>query len=548
MFNRQILSLVLILLCGIAHSASFPTLHDLDTVVANQSFYTKRHEQEITRTKLNILRAKDRETRYKETEILHTQYSSFRIDSALFYAEESLKMAKSLGRKDYEITAKFHIIGTLTQIGMYKEAEDMLDGVDRSSLNNYGDDLIRQYYFACNTLYDALSKYTTSFRQGEEYKAKAYLYKDSILQCNPSEALILADFLTEQGKGEEGLNVLLETFKKTDSNDRYMAYVAYAISDLYRRLGDSEAEKQYLIISAMSDIKSAVKEYISLRRLATILYEEGDIERAHTYMRRSLDDALFSNARFRTIETSQILPVIDKAYQMQEQKKRRQLLLALICISALSAIAIALVAYIRRQMSKLNKAKEELSKAYDGLNRLNSQLKHSNQQLNDANANLSDMNHSLSEANTIKEAYIVRFMTECSAYIDKLDKYRTRLNKKAISGDMKGLIKDLKSSTLMASEIEEFHASFDDTFLQLFPSFIDKFNALLPESERVEAKQPGRLTTKLRIFALYRLGISDNERIASFLRCSMATIYAYRSRVSSKSLDPEHFEENIMKL
>ena len=68
----------------------------------------------------------------------------------------------------------------------------------------------------------------------------------------------------------------------------------------------------------MADMKWAVKEYISLRRLATILYEEGDINRAYIYMRRSLDDATFCNARLRTIEVS-IMPIKSK-----RRKKRNR--------------------------------------------------------------------------------------------------------------------------------------------------------------------------------------------------------------------------------
>lgn len=95
----------------------------------------------------------------------------------------------------------------------------------------------------------------------------------------------------------------------------------------YRRQGNREEEKKYLIVSAMADMKWAVKEYISLRRLATILYEEGDINRAYIYMRRSLDDATFCNARLRTIEVTQTLPIIDNAYQVKTKKEKKQMMM-----------------------------------------------------------------------------------------------------------------------------------------------------------------------------------------------------------------------------
>ena len=96
--------------------------------------------------------------------------------------------------------------------------------------------------------------------------------------------------------------------------------------------------------------------------------------------------------------------------------------------------------------------------------------------------------------------------------------------------------------------LNRFYNTFDETFLHLFPSFVKAFNSLLPANDSIVPKQEGRLTTELRIFALIRLGITDSERIASFLRYSKATIYSYRSRLRLKSLNPEHFEENIMQI
>ena len=49
--------------------------------------------------------------------------------------------------------------------------------------------------------------------------------------------------------------------------------------------------------SAIADLKSAVKEYVSLRKLASLVYDEGDIDRAYNYLKCSLEDATLCNAR-----------------------------------------------------------------------------------------------------------------------------------------------------------------------------------------------------------------------------------------------------------
>jgi hypothetical protein len=57
-----------------------------------------------------------------------------------------------------------------------------------------------------------------------------------------------------------------------------------------------------------------------------------------------------------------------------------------------------------------------------------------------------------------------------------------------------------------------------------------------------------RLTTELRVLALLRLGITDNQKIADILRSSITTIYTYRSKIKSRAIDKDSFEDNIRKI
>ena len=79
-------------------------------------------------------------------------------------------------------------------------------------------------------------------------------------------------------------------------------------------------------------------------------------------------------------------------------------------------------------------------------------------------------------------------------------------------------------------EEEELCRNFDRAFLNLYPNFVEKFNALLNPQSRYTPEE-GRLNTELRIFALIRLGISDVTQIANFLHCSPQTIYNYKSKI-----------------
>ena len=76
----------------------------------------------------------------------------------------------------------------------------------------------------------------------------------------------------------------------------------------------------------------------------------------------------------------------------------------------------------------------------------------------------------------------------------------------------------------------------------------EKFTALLNPRSRYTPEE-GRLNTELRIFALIRLGVSDVNQIADFLRGSPQTIYNYKSKIKKAALNGgDNFEETVRKL
>jgi hypothetical protein len=82
-----------------------------------------------------------------------------------------------------------------------------------------------------------------------------------------------------------------------------------------------------------------------------LLYEEGDIDRAYQYIQRSLEDALFCNARLRTYEISKMMPIISEANQHQNKTNQKLLLLA--SVSLLTAILLIVLILLFKQMKKL---------------------------------------------------------------------------------------------------------------------------------------------------------------------------------------------------
>lgn len=514
----------------------------LDSSVDNYQVFSNQKEKQLNKLKELLRYTNNDDQRYKICGQLYDDYKSYKSDSALTYAQKKLQIAEKMNNRWNLTDAKLNLASIMGTSGMYKESMDILETINIQD----NPDLKAYYFHVYRTVYGFMADYTVSTREKERYNKLVSNFRDSLLVVNPPNSethiMVKTDQLIANKKSDEAIKILL-TYYPTIKNDKHTrAIIAYCISVTYQKQQNRENEKKWLIISAINDIQSATKDYISLRSLAFLLYKEGDIDRAYKYIKRSLEDALFCNARLRTYEISQMLPIIDQAYQHQSQARQRQLIISLISISLLSVFLLIAVLSVYRQMRKLSVARKDLSQANKLLNDLNKELSETNKLLKHSN-------ETLSEANLIKEEYIGRYMDQCSAYIDKLDDYRRLLNKTARAGKIDDLIQTIKSKQFIEDELKEFYTNFDSTFLQLFPTFVEEFSALIVDNEEIQLKSGELLNTELRIFALIRLGISDSVKISHFLRYSLSTIYNYRTKLRNKSAVPrDEFESYVMKI
>jgi hypothetical protein len=104
-------------------------------------------------------------------------------------------------------------------------------------------------------------------------------------------------------------------------------------------------------------------------------------------------------------------------------------------------------------------------------------------------------------------------------------------------------------TAFMNREMDDFYRSFDDTFLSLYGSFVEDFNALLKPEARIIPKPGDRMTIEMRIFALILLGITSSAKIAELLCYSHNTISNYRVKIKNACLgDRESFEQRIRQI
>ena len=165
---------------------------------------------------------------------------------------------------------------------------------------------------------------------------------------------------------------------------------------------------------------------------------------------------------------------------------------------------------------------------------------------------IENVNTQMKEANRIKDEYIGRFLELSSNLIKRAEDRSKKLNRLARDRKLEELYAELKSSEAVNGDIRMFHQNFDSAFLNIYPNFISEVNRLLTPESRFAVEEEGsaakRLTTELRILALIRLDITDNQTIADILRSSITTIYTYRSKLKARAISKDTFEDDVRKI
>ena len=515
----------------------------LDQSIKKRPIYMEQKELRLAKLRRQLLQLISEEEHFAILGALLDEYRSFNTDSAFYVAEEREQIAMRLGNREYIDNARMNKADVLGMTGMYKEAMDLMRNIHAERLSKK---LRPYYYHIYRTIYGLMADYAVTKYERKLYTELTDKYRDSLLLVNKDNllihTLIQSDQYNVRNEYDKAICLLTDYLAQQKEYEHDVAICAYTLSESYRLKGDKEKEKEFLIVSAIADMTTAVREYISLRKLAILLYQEGDIERAYSYVKICMEDAAACNARLRKLEILEIFPIINDAYQQKTEKQQEQMKWTLASISMLSFFLLLAIFYVYKQMKRLAVARKEVIDT-------NKRLKELNEELHLSMHKLKEANHSIAENSYQKEEYIGRYMDQCSVYLEKMDNYRRSLGKIAATGNVEELYKNIKSSKFIEGELKEFYANFDNTFLQMFPTFVEDFNALLTNDEQISLKTGERMNTELRIFALIRLGISDSVKIAQFLRYSVTTIYNYRTKVRNKAAgDRNLLEQEVMKI
>jgi hypothetical protein len=490
----------------------------------------------------------NQEQKYYITKKIIQNYISYNSDSAMYYIDINLILCRNLNNVKMVDETKLFLTEILSTTGQYTEALETISEINRKTLPS---DLLSEYYYRFGVVYSDLERNGKYKKKKEEYIRLYNCYADSLLNIGDTASDHYLEFmgrrLRDSLKMEAALDLNLKRLSKYTLGSRNYSIAAFDRSINYWIMGNIELRKKFLILSAISDIKSSSTDNFTLPLLATILFKEKDVNLSHKYIQVAFNDAVLFNSSIRFTEIANILQIIDKDYQVKTESQKSKLYNLLIVISVLSIVILFTLLFIYWQKRKLTAARKDLQLVNKQLKELNEHLNLTNERLNSTNDKLEALNNELAESNHVKEQYIGNFISICSNYIDKLDQYRKFVNAKITTHKLNELHEYTKSRTLIDNELKEFYANFDNTFLNIYPNFVEEFNALLAEDERIMLKKGELLSVELRIFALIRLGISESTNIAVLLRYSVQTIYNYRLKFKNKAIVPREEFENIVR-
>ncbi|MDE6235533.1 MAG: hypothetical protein K2M56_07275 [Muribaculaceae bacterium] len=535
-------------------------LQRLDSLIAHRDKLIERKEERIKKLKADYLRAPNLNRRLESARKLYKEYSVYNSDSALYYAHKATELAgrSSDSNPDLLASCKLDEIFIYTTQGFGEEALRRLESINTAELSN---EMKIEYFQVGQYIYSTQALFNTNGKLSDPYIGKSNAFRDSLVRLDPHGADNAAwapialqvekdsSIYTPPVRAVERLKQIVDSASEPNRDN---AINAYWLSRHYKLIGDDVNMIRYLTKAAIYDTEIENREIAALTELAQWLYHHNDLDRAYTYLIYSSDQANAYHNRARMLNVSALLPTIRDAYREALKKSDDKLRFFLWILVALSIVLIGLVIFIvfknrslhrtRLALSKSNSKLKEtvadrdhaisaLEESNEALEKSNSALETTNIALEKSNSALSNANSELSKDAKVKEGLVIMSYRLASDHINALDEYRKKLLRKYKMKQMVELGAELNDQELIKDPYKNFYAALDHTMLTLYPDFISEYNQTVPEDQRFDPApflKSRNLNTRLRIFALRRLGVEKSADIAGILNISIRTVYNNR--------------------
>ena len=510
----------------------------LDSLLVVQPQITKEKEDRINFVRESLKRPNlSDENRYQVYLRLFEEYLAFRFDSAYNCIHECIDIQLKTGDKQQLNYCQLRLSHILAVTGLFNKTRELLENIDVNHLNPNN---LAEYYNAKQEFFLFQSEQAMHTPYFETYLDSAILYREKLLSLKNldryTDTFTRATFLGEKGDLQQAIQ-LLERYLPEEKDARHYSIITSTLAYLYGKNGNTDSQEEYLILSAISDVKNAIRENNSLRELAALLMKQGKTDRAFRYLQASSEDATFYGTRLRNMQSGLLGPNIITAYN-QLRDRSRYINWALLFAISLVALSLWISRIFRSRLIRRLKDADQQNKE------VNEKLSQANAQLSTLNASLNTANDELAKLGRVKEEYIARLFEVGSTFICKADERNKKFNRLVRNHKIEELYKEIKDTDYLNQISESYLKQFDLAFLNICPNFVCEVNKLLSPDNQFEIRKDS-LTTELRILALLRLGINNNQKMAEILNSSITTIYTYRSKIKARAINKDTFEADV---
>ncbi|MBR6852651.1 MAG: hypothetical protein IKM78_01925 [Prevotella sp.] len=526
--------------CSASQQSNQALYHTLDSLIANYNQLTAEKERRVTNIKDGVRGIKlSPEQQYDLNQRLYDEYVAYKFDSAFYYIEKNVNALSASADHDRFAASAVRMAHILAVTGLFDRARRLLDKVNPDSISDQQKIAYYTQQSELNLYRSEMAQFTNYFY---DYIKRAQYYRQLVIQIAPKDSYDYvfnrATYICEAGDTEEAIRILEAYLNKTEQGTRIYSIITSTLAFFYQIKGVSEKQEYYLLLSAISDERSAIRENNSLRSLSELLMDRGNYDDAYRYLLQAISEAKFYGSRIRLMQVGRMAPQILQLYDAERTRTQQRTSLLLMVISFISIILAGIIVYTLILYRKKHAA---------GL-----KIIEMNKMLASHSEEIESVNTQMKEANRIKEEYIGRFLELSSQLISDSEQRLKQLNRLARERKLEELYAELKTMEPVNKGIRKFHSHFDTAFLNIYPNFISEVNNLLNPECRFDVEQDGtpvkHLSTELRVLALIRLDITDNQEIADILRSSITTIYTYRSKIKARAINKESFEDDVRKI
>ena len=504
----------------------------IDSLIEHRSELLAEKEIRLKALKDGLQEGLDEDQLFKLNERIYDEYMAYNFDSAYYYINKNVERQRALGHADRFAASAVRMAHILAVSGIFNNARLLLNEVRVEDISTANKIDYYEQQSELNLFRSEMANFTPLF---PAYVDSMQHYRQKILEIAPHNSynyiFNLATYTCEQGEVDKAIKMLEDYLPKLRQGDRHYSIVTSTLAFFYTHKNQPETREKYLLLSAISDLRASILENNSLRELSIILLERQEYKKAYNYLQQASEDAKLYGSRLRSLQAARLAPLITQAYDTERVRTQNRTYILLAILSVITLLLIGTIAFILSMMRKRRAAIEKINTL--------------NQELERRNAAIEAANNEMKESNRIKDEYIGRFLELSSNYIQRGEERAKLLNRLARDKKMAELYAELKSSASLNESIRLFYQNFDTAFLNIYPNFIKEVNSLMANGNQFEVDGGQKLTTELRILALIRLGINDNQKIADILRSSITTIYTYRSKIKSRALSKDTFEDEI---